>query len=140
MKKLIANKWVKELRSGKWNQGRDALCSVENGNKCYCCLGVLTELYNIEQTKKRKKKIATMDVQERCTDGKDVIAYRSEEEKWNEDTLPKEVMKWSGILAENGSLLGVDLDTNFESLADMNDCGKSFNYIADIIEKHYEDL
>lgn len=140
MKKLIAKKWVKELRSGRWKQGRDALCSIEEGNKCYCCLGVLTELYNIEQIKKRKKKLITKDVKDRYNDGKDVIAYKSEEDKWNEDTLPTEVMKWSGIIAENGSLLDSDIGSDFESLADMNDCGKSFNFIADIIEKHYESL
>lgn len=140
MKKLIAKKWVKELRSGRWKQGRDALCSIEEGNKCYCCLGVLTELYNIEQIKKRKKKLITKDVQDRCNDGKDVIAYKSGEDSWNEDTLPTEVMKWSGIIAENGSLLDANLDVDYESLADMNDSGKSFNFIADIIEKHYENL
>lgn len=140
MKKLIAKKWVKELRSGRWEQGLHALCSIEEGNKCYCCLGVLTELYNIEQIKKRKKKLITKDVQNRCNDGKDVIAYKSGEDSWNEDTLPTEVMKWSGIIAENGSLLDANLDVDYESLADMNDSGKSFNFIADIIEKHYESL
>lgn len=41
----IKARWVKALRSRKYKQGRDSLCSVaEDGSKTYCCLGVLTDL------------------------------------------------------------------------------------------------
>lgn len=40
MKKRIANKWIKALRSREYEQGFGKL---KNGNK-YCCLGVLCEI------------------------------------------------------------------------------------------------
>jgi hypothetical protein len=45
MKKDIASKWVKALRSGKFKQGRVLL---KNRNKEYCCLGVLCEIMNFK--------------------------------------------------------------------------------------------
>jgi hypothetical protein len=39
MKKSIAMKWAKALRSGKYKQGRDLLRSHKENT--YCCLGVL---------------------------------------------------------------------------------------------------
>jgi hypothetical protein len=136
MKKDIAKKWTKELRSGRWEQGRDALCSVEsNGTMCYCCLGVLTELYNLNQKKSRKKTLSTENIEDRASDGKNVISYNG-----NDDVLPDEVMRWAGMSTENGSLLDCELDVDYEHLADMNDSGKSFMYIASIIDQHYESL
>mgnify|MGYP007046850129 CR=1 FL=1 len=56
MKKDIAKKWVKALRSGKFKQGQGTLKQYDSeGNIKHCCLGVLCELYN-ETMKKNKKK------------------------------------------------------------------------------------
>lgn len=44
MKKAIATKWVKALRSGKYKQGRG--CLLDEGK--YCCLGVLCEVVSPE--------------------------------------------------------------------------------------------
>lgn len=41
MKKSIAMKWVKALRSGKYKQGRKVL---KNSEGKYCCLGVMCEV------------------------------------------------------------------------------------------------
>lgn len=41
MKKLVAKKWIKALRSGQYRQGTQRL--KLNGK--YCCLGVLNQLY-----------------------------------------------------------------------------------------------
>lgn len=41
MDKEIQDKWVKALRSGKYQQGRRALRTTDNK---YCCLGVLCDL------------------------------------------------------------------------------------------------
>lgn len=41
MKKSIAMKWVKALRSGKYKQARLRLGDAKNG---YCCLGVLCKV------------------------------------------------------------------------------------------------
>jgi len=48
MKKEIAKKWVKALRSEKYNQGQDQLCLETDSGDLLCCLGVLAELYCVE--------------------------------------------------------------------------------------------
>jgi len=38
--------WVEALRSGKYEQGKEALCSQStSGGKQFCCLGVLVDCY-----------------------------------------------------------------------------------------------
>ena len=41
MNQTIKKKWVKALLSGKYEQGKEELCSWDNR---YCCLGVLREV------------------------------------------------------------------------------------------------
>jgi hypothetical protein len=49
MKKSIATKWVKALRSGKYKQGEGLLKNTtKNGKAEYCCLGVLSEVCHIK--------------------------------------------------------------------------------------------
>lgn len=38
--KEFAEKWLKALRSGEYEQGADALKTVNEDNVCFCCLGV----------------------------------------------------------------------------------------------------
>jgi hypothetical protein len=48
MKKDIKKLWIEALRSGKYQQGRLGLKShQDDGNECYCCLGVLVNECNI---------------------------------------------------------------------------------------------
>lgn len=42
MKKSLADKWVKALRSGEYKQGAAVL--KDHGTNTYCCLGVLAEI------------------------------------------------------------------------------------------------
>lgn len=35
------NTWVRDLRSGEFEQGKGALCAEKDGKTTYCCLGVL---------------------------------------------------------------------------------------------------
>lgn len=44
MDKKTKAKWLKALRSGKYEQGRGRLQRVEDGSRQYCCLGVLCEV------------------------------------------------------------------------------------------------
>ena len=136
MKQNIMKKWVKALRSGKFKQGTGTLKQYNSkGQVKYCCLGVLCELYNQEMKKKKKKTLPekTKNNNSCFTD-------------WHKHTvfgdkgfdLPKEVMKWSGIETSDGQLwytLG-DLST----LSSLNDSGKRFKTIANIIEKNWENL
>lgn len=42
MDKTVKKKWIKALRSGKYNQGTGCLKDFEN--KTFCCLGVLCDI------------------------------------------------------------------------------------------------
>jgi hypothetical protein len=109
MKKHVAMKWIKALRSGKYRQGIGSLQSFDT----YCCLGVLCRL--------APKSIKVIKDGNRLR-GEDLKAQPS-------------VKRWSDM----GSYCGWYNFCNL-SLADDNDCGRSFEEIADIIEKHWEEL
>jgi hypothetical protein len=117
MHKKIANKWVTALRSGKYRKTTGELCKVaENGNKSWCCLGVLTDLYNKEH------KQDPIEIDE------------------GDEDLPDSAEKWSGMWSCSGKL---QYNNAVTSLAELNDCKKSkrsFKRIADIIEKNWEQL
>lgn len=122
MKQNIAKKWVKALRSGKYKQGFGELKSSVIHPK-HCCLGVLCELY-IQDT------------------GKGIKDFNSGKQE-----LPSTVMRWAGF-KETTSNLGCvkfftqneDLIEYYDSLADLNDDGFSFEYIAKIIDKYYKEI
>lgn len=40
----IREQWVAALESGEYKQGKGWLCPVDDGNRSYCCLGVLADL------------------------------------------------------------------------------------------------
>ncbi len=118
-------KWVKALRSGKYKQGQGLLKQKDHNNVIrHCCLGVLCELYN-EDTKEKKKKKLTEEVDD------DYGACIFNEEV---DYLPEIVKDWAG-LTDNTGYIGP-----FESLAALNDDGKTFKTISYIIEKEWENL
>jgi hypothetical protein len=131
MKKNIAMKWVKALRSGKYKQGQSRLRndSVDTKTTTWCCLGVLCDIMN--------------------PDGWDSNTYGSSFSyacpiDGREDTvLPASVRKAAGMKSDNGERVG-----SRKSLVYLNDrcsdkTGKgtySFDKIADIIEKEYAEL
>jgi len=117
MKKKIADRWVKALRSGKYKQGTKYL----NRLNTFCCLGVLCDL----ATKSKSSKV-------KCNLYNSTLFYDSEP-----SYLPKTVQDWSGVNSMDGSFIIKD---KLISLTKLNDNGKSFNKIADIIEKHYKDI
>lgn len=136
MKKNIANKWVKALRSKKFNQGQDLLCqnitdSKGKTIKAHCCLGVLCDLYNKEHTGKDQLKVNY---------DKSGFYYYNR----NAEVLPKKVMQWAGLKSRYGEFTaGCRLKKEFrdyESLSELNDGGASFKTIANFIEKNYEKL
>jgi hypothetical protein len=120
MNKKIMTKWVKALRSGKYRKTREVLCKVaENGNKSWCCLGVLTDLYN----KEHKQDPIEIDA---C-----------------DTDLPYAVKEWSNMGSYQGSLPCGYGNLPVTSLAELNDCKnskRSFKRMADIIEKNWEQL
>jgi hypothetical protein len=134
MRKEVMKKWVKALRSGKFKQGTGTLKQYNSkGQPQHCCLGVLCELYNSEMKKSKKKTIP-----EKIYDNDMDFSFGYSRFGGSKEDLPREVMKWSGI--EN-SLGQFNLsDNHYETLADLNDLGRKFKTIADIIEKNWETL
>lgn len=134
MRKEVMKKWVKALRSGKFKQGTGTLKQYNSkGEAQHCCLGVLCELYNSEMKKSKKKTIP-----EKIYDNDMDFSFGYSRFGGSKEDLPREVMKWSGI--EN-SLGQFNLsDNHYETLADLNDLGRKFKTISDIIEKNWESL
>lgn len=127
-------KWIKALRSGKYKQGMGTLKQYNRkGEAQHCCLGVLCELYNQEMKKNKKKTLP-----EKVYDNDSDFSYGYCRFGGKKEDLPKEVMKWSGIKNSIGKFNLSDVQ--YETLADLNDLGKKFKGIADIIEKNYEQL
>ena len=119
MKKEIAKKWIKALRSGKYKQGHSWLKQYDTKNQPrHCCLGVLCELYNESMKKNHKKTLTTKTFDDGLF-------------------LPTSVRKWAGMKSKNGKL---DNHLFYNSLADMNDFGKTFKTISNTIEKNIENL
>jgi hypothetical protein len=132
MRKIIAKKWVKALRSGKYKQGKGYLKQFTSKNEPrHCCLGVLCELYD-QQMKKNHKKTLHGEYMISIADV-EFIRFNK-----HDGGLPRAVREWADItnpLAE----FEID-DARSECLADLNDNGKKFSTIADIIEKNVENL
>ena len=156
MKKNIMNKWVKALRSGKYKQCRDQLCIVSGttGEESYCCLGVLTDLYLKER--KRQKKGPNIKFFHIYT--KEDMDHDLNYSKWEVDgevgCLPAEVAEWAGFnTATDDYKTGCFSNGKDEiDLVLLNDGGldptdvnkttkpKSFEQIANVIEKNYEHI
>jgi hypothetical protein len=135
MKKEIADKWVKALRSGEFKQGREFLANAETNE--YCCLGVLCELAIRDGLSDLKKT--------RVTDIKNNTAvYKYETDIFGRtDVLPAEVMEWADMVSQNGNLpekILVDDNLWGTCLSFLNDNGATFKEIANIIEDKWEHL
>lgn len=121
MKKNIAMKWVKALRSGKYKQGRKALRNIVNDS--YCCLGVLCDI------SKQHEWI--------LTEGLFAYGYYT-------TVLDDDVLEWSGMRDAVGEHRGVS--GQGRSLVGYNDEGDldgtpcTFDKIADWIEINYKAL
>lgn len=115
MKKEIAELWIKELKSGNWEQTKETL-KDKNG---YCCLGVLCEIAAKQGICGRRNEL-------------DYYTFDGVE-----DVLPKSVLEWAGMKSDNGSF-----DEGDEhSLIHLNDKERyDFFQIAEVIESNLEIL
>lgn len=105
MKKSVAMKWVKALRSGKYEQGQRRL---RNKQGEFCCLGVLCDISPYRKSYLRMK---------------DAVGETN-------FFIPVKIGKWAGTL--NLSI--------YNTLANMNDMGMSFEKIAKYIERKWKTL
>ena len=137
LKKEIKEKWLIELRSGKYKQGKENLKTVSPDGARYCCLGILTDIYLNEN----KRRWLTPSSSEGPCSIKTVNGLSV-----NQCLPPEEVNKWALDESYDGNgepwayrLKHPDTwDKSTWSLWNDNDHGgKSFSEIADIIEEYY---
>ena len=145
MKKEIAEKWVRALRSEKYRQTKGAL-KIKNkaGKTSHCCLGVLCELYQSEQRKAGKPLLPTTAVPAGGYGCDIPAASRVFEFADQGVVLPAKVTRWAGLDEDCGMFRG-EFSTKHDGyiycgLAEMNDKGCQFSTIADVIEKNAEHL
>ena len=112
MRKEVMELWVEELKSGYWQQGKYFL----EHSGFYCVMGVLANI------------AATQGI---CSHtGNNIGLFES-----GMLSLPQEVVEWAELKSEVGEVPSLKY-----SLVEMNDSGKSFSYLADVIKKHWEVL
>lgn len=116
MNQEIKAKWVAALRSGEYEQGTSHL----NKDDKFCCLGVLCDIYRKE----------TGEGEWQPT-GDGYASQFKIQNDWESKVTPSIVAGWAGLVLKNP----VPIEFR-QSLAEMNDEGKTFAEIADIIEEH----
>lgn len=116
----IKAKWVADLTSGQYQQGKYYLRSKDDH---YCCLGVLCDQYS-KATGTPWEPFESEEV----TGGKKFFVL-------GEGTaLPDAVAQWAGL--EHGGDVGIKIGdcANRDSLASLNDQGVLFSAIAELIK------
>lgn len=115
-----AKLWVEDLRKNGNLQGRGALHKEVMGEDKFCCLGRACILYNLNNQDNQ------LSIKFNEITG--MYAYSN-----NIGTLPTRVRDWLGLRSQKGIF-----DDN--CLTHLNDSGKTFAEIADIIESEPEGL
>lgn len=116
----IKTQWLEALRSGDYEQTDNYLHRPGDG---FCCLGVLCDLHM------KATDGASWEQEAETSSG---MTYPSEEGN-HTTVMPEEVVKWAGLPDENPYIDGIKSYT----LAYLNDDGKTFNEIADVIEETF---
>ena len=112
MKKDIAERWVKALRSGEYKQGTDGLrIPAPGGSYSYCCLGVLCHILV----------------------GDNATTFEEG------PTLPRSLMAKTGMRTVCGEYSPTEYSPT-QALTSDNDRGADFSTIADTIDKHWKEL
>lgn len=123
MKPEIKQRWLEALRSGNYKQTQGQLRSVANPD-CYCCLGVLVNLY-LQESKQDWILQAGLDEE---NPGDEHYACHN-----HYLGLPLEVLIWADLYDRCPVVI---YDNECLSLPEVNDeLGLSFEQIADIIDK-----
>lgn len=140
MNKKYANKWVKNLLSGKFSQTDGALIKFvkdENDDDTaevegHCCLGVLAEINGFE----REELV-----------GSELLCSSEMQRKCNIKTENGAILDESGEVVSKAIKFKVKNKTTgkmetreFDDLAEANDKGIGFKKIARWIEKNYKSL
>lgn len=112
MRKDIAELWITELRSNYWQQGKYFL----EHSGYFCVFGVLVNI------------AATEGI---CSHtGNNIGQFDN-----SMLIVPQSVLNWAELKTETGEVPSLKY-----SLAEYNDNGKSFQHLANLIERHWSDL
>lgn len=119
MNKRIKSKWVKALRSGRYEQGSGYLKAILDGEETvHCCLGVLCELAP------KNLKVEESGPEQEWPD-LSAFKFGVKGKKASMAMPSKEILDWCGLRR---------IDS--EDLAGLNDNGDTFEQIADYIEEN----
>jgi hypothetical protein len=134
MKKDIKELWVKALRSGEFKQ---CIGHLESNGK-YCALGVLAALAMLDGycTFKPDKGFGRFDNKYK-TLSYTIMEWAGIASDEEEDDEGKEYKRFLHPGAGAVKFLNKGKET---SIMKLNDSGKSFNELADIIDIHWRDL
>lgn len=137
MRGEVLDEVVKRLRSGKYKQGQSALRLKAPEADAFCCLGVMCEIAVEEGVVERGP-----------FDPDDRSYWYGGVEEGNNIYLPDKVVDWAGIVSDVEKEMslgdywyeqrGSFGEGKFDSLAVMNDDGKTFLEIADWMEANVE--
>lgn len=122
----VKAKWLEALRSGEYKQARHTLRSCNGG---FCCLGVLSDVY--------RKEVGGSWEWAYDDDTAYSIVNKNQDDYATVE-LPNCIKHWAEVDACNPQVHLKNLNDDnpgFISLAELNDEGKTFNEIADLIEK-----
>lgn len=117
MKPEIAKRLVEVLEAKQHKKGTGFLAQLSDKNKwSFCCLGVLCELYDSDQRRKKKRQLSKRLVS--STEGK-IIKYNS-----SQLHPPEVVCKWAGLS-----------DTESNQLSDLNDYSVGWKQVIRFLKK-----
>lgn len=132
MKQEWKDKWVAALRSGEYKQGIGHLQTKDGG---FCCLGVLCDVVHKELGIGEWE-----DQSDRNTFSDQPRAIFVVDSERTSGQIPEKIREIVSMHSNNGLY---ELDETYEKRTlwrDNDRNGKTFNEIADIIEKHWEEL
>lgn len=112
----IKAKWVAALRSGEYKQLQGALRSDNEAGSCFCCLGVLCDLYT--EDKGIEWDLRKLEDESDAVPSTTVAAWARF--SWDESGYAKDPF--------------VVIDGKSKKLSAHNDTGRTFAEIADAIE------
>lgn len=137
----VKRQWLEALRGGEYTQGASALSRVRDrdGNREYCCLGVLCDL--AEKAGVVSSKLPDQDYVNRALDRDGDAGYNGDvfysdpEGRFEEaSSLPVGVQEWAGLPRDPYVFFSEDIEN--VALSELNDdVGEDFNQIADRIEE-----
>lgn len=121
--------WLTALRSGRYVQGRNKLSWVgRDGQDHHCCLGVLCEVARLDG-------VPLTVTEHDLVVNRVMTSYR----RYNgaDNFLPPAVVEWAELddhdVVSGGDVL-VEQHDDGTTLSSLNDVGRSYDEIADVIE------